>query len=151
MNWYIHLSRRPVTKVRDTIQDDKSMHEGRAKPGGLWFTVGENEDERWKNLRLSNGDSPELFEYRTEIIIAADAKILYVHSTSDLDAVTAKYGNHSESEIDWPKIAREYDGIILAPYNSQWSNSARKKWYASWDLASGCIWNKDAISKLVPR
>lgn len=50
--------------------------------------------------------------------------------------------------IQWEKVKKEYDGIVIAPY--QWECRLRNKfmWYYSWDCASGCIWNIDAIATM---
>ena len=50
--------------------------------------------------------------------------------------------------IDWPAVATDYPGLIIAPY--QWScrMSEFTRWYYGWDCASGCIWNADAIARV---
>ncbi|QBI98814.1 hypothetical protein SEA_BOBBY_184 [Mycobacterium phage Bobby] len=48
--------------------------------------------------------------------------------------------------IDWGKVAADYGGIIIAPY--QWSRRMDPHWYYTWDCASGCIWNLEAIESL---
>lgn len=44
--------------------------------------------------------------------------------------------------IDWMKVAHDYAGIEIAPYQDQFR---RHEWYSTWDCASGCIWNKKGI------
>lgn len=46
---------------------------------------------------------------------------------------------------DWENIAKEYDGIIIAPYQQSWRLIF--SWYHGLDCASGCIWNLDSIKE----
>ena len=49
--------------------------------------------------------------------------------------------------IDWSSTYKNYDGIVIAPY--QWNcRYGDHIWYYTWDCASGCIWNIDAIEKI---
>jgi hypothetical protein len=152
MKHYTHFSCKPITlnDIRTKWQDAKDMHERQAKPGGLWFTVGQGEDDRWKAMRIEKGDKPASFKFRYKIILQENAKLLFVNDVASRDRLTEKYGNQNGPEIDWPAIANAYHGIIVAPYPSDWSDPHRKKWFACWDVASGCVWNVAAISKMIP-
>jgi len=47
--------------------------------------------------------------------------------------------------IDWPIMATVgYDGIEICPYLSEFRMST-SKWYYPWDVASGCIWDSEAL------
>jgi hypothetical protein len=47
----------------------------------------------------------------------------------------------------WSVISKEYDGIIISPY--QWNLQFHTCffWYHGWDCASGCVWNLDSIKE----
>lgn len=42
--------------------------------------------------------------------------------------------------IDWPRLAREYDGIEIPSYLWQFRLHPGFLWFYGWDVASGCIW-----------
>ncbi len=95
------------------------------------------------------------------ITLADDANVLIVNGERQLLAFDKKYGvdqqlapNHVWHQIDWRAVAKDYDGIIIAPY--VWSChlgfgrgggiESVSCWYYPWDCASGCIWNAKAIA-----
>jgi hypothetical protein len=41
--------------------------------------------------------------------------------------------------IDWPAVAKDYDGIEIKYNVHGWNKSIG--WYYVWDISSGCIWN----------
>lgn len=63
-------------------------------------------------------------------------------------AIEKPIDRFKEQAIDWQKVSRQYDGIIIAPY--QWEHRLSSDWYYPWDCASGCIWNGKAIQTIVP-
>lgn len=127
------------------------------KPRGLWVSV--EGDQDWREFCLSeNFGSPEKWtEY--DVILNRDAKVLWLRSATGLDEFTRRYGISDgvtlygsllhRSSIDWPTVAKEYQGIVIAPY--QWSRRMDDftGWYYGWDCASGCIWDASAIEKVV--
>ena len=121
------------------------------KPSGLWVSVdGEYDWPEWcraEDFNLAN------LEYRFKVELAPEANLLVIDSPLDLLDFTKQHGKpiipgHSGSYqgIDWPTLAKSYDGIIIAPY--QWSCRLLHEtfWYYGWDCASGCIWNPNAIA-----
>lgn len=48
--------------------------------------------------------------------------------------------------ISWKKVRKNYDGIIIAPYQWDCRNASETTWYYPWDCASGCIWNLEKVS-----
>jgi hypothetical protein len=87
-------------------------------------------------------------------------KVLKISSLEMLDAFDRNYRANERSEvfggftfhdydIDWERLAKEYDGVEIAPY--QWQRRlSDQRWYYSWDCASGCIWRpKDATISLI--
>lgn len=53
------------------------------------------------------------------------------------------------SAIMWPKVAKEYQGIIISPYQWERRDFFGTFWYSGWDCASGCIWDKEAIKSII--
>jgi len=134
---YTVMTKTPLTAVRSTPQTGEAAYAG--KPDGFWFSVGsewidwtESEMPQWKGDNL----------YSVEI----DEKSCFVIETEfDLRDFSRTYGTR-DGMIDWAKVARDYKGIIIKEY----IRSARHKfrWYASWDVASGCIWDASAIKQV---
>ncbi len=47
--------------------------------------------------------------------------------------------------IDWPLLAGiDWDGIEICPYLQEFRRS-NSGWYYGWDVASGCIWDSEAL------
>lgn len=140
------------------------------KPRGFWVSVEGNEDGwadwcRGENFRL------EELVYEYEVKLKPDARILYLSTQEELRDFTKKYYDpdgimnkvsqevHAENDfgfpasvhdIDWPAVARKYQGIIIAPYIYSCRLSPPTDWYYTWDCASGCIWNARAIESVKP-
>lgn len=138
-----HYSVNRIPPIFDRVQIGQSD-----KPSGLW--VSDEDEYGWAEWCVNN--SPDFIaEYRHEITLADDANILYLRTPEDIDAFTECYRGDNLRQtgciffIDWPQVAREYDGIIITPY--QWTRRLMPstRWYYGWDCASGCIWAKKAI------
>ena len=91
-----------------------------------------------------------------EVIVPSHLNILVLNSHADIFNFTDEYKiNEKESflenfQIDWVDVAEEYDGIEIEPYQHICRMDAQCRWYYSWDVASGCIWNaKDVTLKLI--
>jgi hypothetical protein len=52
--------------------------------------------------------------------------------------------------IDWPRVAAEYQGIIIHPYLGSRRMSRFGRWYYLWDVASGCVWDAAAVKSFKP-
>lgn len=126
------------------------------KPDGLWVSVkGDDDWQQWTQREEFSADST-VDENEHTVTLADTAQLLTVGTVAHIDAFTAEYGLPGLAydipdgwRIDWPRLAREYDGIIIAPYQWRRRNNLSTFWYAGWDCASGCIWNLDAIAAVV--
>ena len=119
------------------------------KPRGFWFDV----DGDWLRWVLGEGyetDGSWHKPYWYEIVLPP--RLCYVGSVAALDEFTKFYAVPiheappavNQYQIDWPRLAAEFDGIVIAPY--QWSRRNSLMWYYGWDCASGCIWrNQDRV------
>lgn len=116
------------------------------KPVGLWVSVDGPDD--WPAWCRGEEWGVGSLAHRTPITLAADADVLVLRTKADLLAFTLKYGGQMSREflwIDWPQVAADHDGLIIAPYIWSLRFDSRTSWYYGWDCASGCIWNLAAI------
>lgn len=124
---------------------------GIGKPQGLWFSVEGEYDWKWwceaEKFRLDR------LKRAYEIRLTKDARMLRISTAEGIDAVNETYGYRPYSDrglkmmmIKWHQIARDYQGIIIAPYIWERRFGADCLWYYGWDCASGCIWDVTAIA-----
>lgn len=150
-----HFSKRPLVRVRSTKQwliGDKDWN-WRGKPKGLWVSVKGEMD--WREWCEAESFGLDRLKWRSVITLSSVANILHIRSVGELDAFDELYGrderigtsDYSKRIIDWEHVAKEYDGILIAPY--QWErrfDGRVSDWYYGWDCASGVIWNARAIA-----
>jgi hypothetical protein len=92
-------------------------------------------------------------KYISEVTIDI-SKILIIDNIEKFELFEKKYTHtnvHSGlsglfyPNIDWPAVTKKYSGIEISPY--RWEKRLNSFWYYGYDIASGCIWNKDALLK----
>jgi hypothetical protein len=152
-----HYSSKPIESVRSTIQTGTHKQEGlraQEKPYGLWLSV--DGDDDWASWCHDEGFAcGDKYHYR--IHLARPQSILWISDALELHVFSECYekrvdlsgynaGKHRY--IDWPAVAKNHTGIVIAPY--QWSCSMLEDmfWYYSWDCASGCVWDADVIDRV---
>jgi hypothetical protein len=139
-----HFAAKPVERVIDTPQERVAG----AKPRGFWVSVG----SAWAEWCHAESFGLTRLAIVHRVVLAPDADILRLSTTRDLDWFTEEYEGgrdglpHRRDYIDWARVADEYDGIIIAPYN--WDRRMRLNWYYGWDVASGCLWNASAVESI---
>lgn len=119
------------------------------KPDGLWVSVKGPDDwptwcasERWALDR----------QVPHRVTLSPAANVLLVDSMSALLSFSENYGAPISNwftqrvAIDWARVAQDFGGIIIAPY--QWPARLSVDWYYGWDVASGCIWDLDCIASV---
>ena len=142
-----HYARVPEVNLDRSI--DYSTHYPRFdKPNGLWVSV-EGPDD-WKNWCQQEDYCTEWLDNEHEVVLTETANILYLET---LEAVLTLQGKFKAPDKygggpDWEVIRGLYDGIIIAPYQWEARLAAETTWYSSWDCASGCIWNLDAVESI---
>lgn len=155
----IHYSKVPVTSVKNIAQKPYGGDTVWAKPRGLWVSV----DTAWKEWCKAEEFNLNSLKYEYEVTLTPDANILEIHSPRQLDTFTAMYKGDTELnqssaqrgsgyiyEIDWPRVAQMYQGIIINPYIYARRLDRKTFWYYGWDCASGCIWDASAIKLIKP-
>lgn len=128
------------------------------KPEGFWVSVTGEDD--WPSWCESEEFRQSTLQAAHRVELAAGANFLRIDSTVGIDSLTARFAVQTEYErrwahrgdtpakwpIDWQRVAEQWDGIIIAPY--QWARRNTHDWYYGWDCASGCIWNLAAIESV---
>lgn len=157
MSRLIHYSDKHLIEVYSVPLAEQSSHRGGLhKPRGLWVSVeGENDWKEW-----CEGERFGCLDCATEIILAADANVLWLVGSTELDQFHAEYsvvayrygGNLGvRTAIEWPRVAGKYQGIIIAPYvYARRLEEPVSDWYYGWDCASGCIWDAAVVAKVRP-
>jgi len=111
------------------------------KPKGLWYGIGASWVDWIRN------EQPDWEEDYTHIINVDLSKIKVIRNYQELIEFNDEYGTKEKSsaDIDWMKVSKDYSGIEIAPYIYKARYDREVFWYYAWDVASGCIWNSDAI------
>lgn len=151
----VHYSPVPIGELRVRERDDNPY-----KPTGLWVSD-EACPDSW-SAYCKAGGYLDLLTYAYDVDLKADANILWLRSAADIDAFTDRWAAPAPIPttirmwIDWPGLRRVHDGLIITPYVrerrlSMLSGRPDTMWYYTWDCASGCIWNPDAVAAIRPR
>ena len=133
-----------MNSIKAKEQSSEQKHYTR--PKGLWVSVVGDRD--WPSM--NPGDLRSQHQY--EITLKDENKIRFIDGRKQLSEFIKKYGLKPRGEpriaIDWVKVATEHQGLIIAPYIAEHTRYPTLFWYGAWGCASGCIWNKDAISEI---
>lgn len=145
-----HYSAEIVKKVRSANQDWFPNE----KPNGFWISV---EDElSWPRF-ISNdrhtatlGKRNKRFKHKHIVTFSPSANILWLETPKDLFNLEefGKLKDDSIAYIYWRILAKQFDGILISPYQYQCRCDKRCWWYNTWDCASGCIWNSKAVQSI---
>lgn len=144
---------RTILTATDAVDNSLINHpqqEMGMKPHGLWYA----QAHEWLEWIIENDFATD--KYSSAYIITPDySKILKIDSPDKLKSFHEEYSinplpqlkssKYDSMYIDWKKIAEKYSGIEIIPY--QYKYRFEYMWYCGWDVASGCIWNENAIIK----
>tara|TARA_R110002110_G_scaffold88172_2_gene229619 strand:- start:1005 stop:1622 length:618 start_codon:yes stop_codon:yes gene_type:complete len=128
------------------------------KPDGVWYGCGDS----W--LKWMKSEMPEWLDrvnyvYELEIDYAFVLTITNAKEFKDFEweywtkaPWRSGRGGWNESGppdgqyemIDWDLVDNADDGIEICPYLNEFRMST-SKWYSLWDVASGCLWNPEAL------
>ena len=130
---YIHCSPSLIKTLHSIIPEPF------LKPikGGLWFAKS-CEWIKFVHTSLSNREDEISYIYELD---TRYLRIKKIRNISDLESFTQKYGinNGNMIYIDWPRVAKKYDGIEVHEINR--AHRITYLWYGSFDIHSGVIWN----------
>lgn len=140
-----NLKRTHITKQELNLRSRRQSPNPNHKPKGLWYAI----DNDWKEWCKSEWDSwldKCDFEYELDIDMT---NVLLLDSVDAIITFDATYRKdlvpNILSMIDWKAVANDYSGIEISPYQWMLRLDHRISWYYGWDVASGCIWDKNAI------
>lgn len=141
---------RHIYSREQKVTDYRSCYD---KPKGFWVSVdGEYDWEHW-----CGSENFGIGEHRHRVHLASNHKVLHLTTSWDVLDFRHEYqglkrwgtnNQWTDIYIRWEDVARDYQGIIIAPY--QWSLRMEENWYYGWDCASGCIWDATAIACVEP-
>lgn len=122
-----------------SFKESPNQKNGR-KPKGLWYGIGSSwidwireNQPRWEqdyiHIVKINETNMKVIKYYEQLI-----EFHNEYHVSD------EYGTNM---IDWNRVAQKYSGIEIAPFIRKYNPNI--EWYYTWDVASGCIWNSNAL------
>jgi hypothetical protein len=116
-----------------------------AKPRGLWYGVGPSWID-WVRSEMPDWEVDNIFKIDIDV-----DKILKITNSEELLAFNKNYGVKTQyyNVIDWAKVASDYGGIEISPYNYKLRMEREVFWYYGWDVASGCVWNEGVITGVI--
>ena len=140
-----HSNDRIIMSKDDSINFNPAMiREQRVgpKPSGLWYGIGDSWI-RWVRSEMEDWEYDNVFKLNIN-----ESNILKISNILELKLYDRIYGMdyNGMRMMDWVEVAKDYDGIEIAPYINE--GRFEYDWYYGWDVASGCIWNKDAITSI---
>lgn len=157
ISFQLYSTIKPTDKIVLT-NDDKILFKDRTnqqiaglKPNGLWYACG-TEWIDWVRSEQPNWEHDFLFKItiNPKVMLMIDNKNTFLRFCK---IYTAQKGANIPipkfedfAGINWPAVAQDYSGIEICPY--QWEFRHSHFWYYGWDVGSGCIWNKNAITSL---
>lgn len=149
---FVHYSANPnlnldgLYSVKQFAITDKGINH--SKPFGLWFSD-DDERENWLDWCKSEDYMPT--NLTNSYLAKFDlSKILHIKNVDELVSFHRNYKDYPYKNcgytfIDWNKVAHDYMGIIISPYQWKKRYSSEVDWYYGWDVASACIWDMSAI------
>jgi len=138
----IHNTHITIPFLYNALQSDQF------KPKGLWYGINfswlewmRSEEPQWE------GHLNYLLDIDFTHILQLDTvdKILQFSNEYKIEYKDCPHLSAKGSWMNWDLVASHYDGIEINPY--QWSLRLELLWYYGWDVASGCIWNIEAIKE----
>jgi hypothetical protein len=140
-----HYAADPVEQINSVAQQPVPWR----KPAGLWVSAETGNGDSWNDWCRAEDYNLESLATVHEIELRPDANLLWITDEAGVLELTGQHGLHDMAgiaTIDWAAVARHYQGIVIAPYIRSLRLDPRTTWYYTWDCASGCIWDADAIA-----
>ena len=132
----VHMSRGPIQKLSTFSQGVEF------KPKGLWYDC-DKEWMSWISSEMPDWVTGYNYVYTIHL---NKSNILELKSEDDILNFTQEYGTASTNHIDWKKVSSKYAGIEICPYQWGLRMYEKTRWYYTWDVASGCIWNPSGVN-----
>lgn len=136
----VHISANPsleFAEVRDNFKNRRTM-----KPRGLWYGIGPSWINWIRSEEMSELEHQHLYEIRVN-----PGNVLMLDSPESIDAFHETYVySDNEDFINWYAVKQDYSGIEVNPYFRNYRDVY--DWYFSWEVASGCLWRRDAVGQI---
>ena len=168
-----HYCRKPFDLNRDVSYTQKIDW----KPGGLWLS--DDSSYGWKQWCIEEDfidmDKQKAIHFNVDMqyilhlstfqqVIDFDKE--YTKTPDEVQAIfdtlpdelLASMKSTLSGYIHWPRVAKEYDGILISPYSRDeylnWkfgdrmnplNNGRNLMVYNAWDCASACVWNLNCL------
>lgn len=151
------FSKEPIILDKGRVYEQKVNF----KPRGFWMGVIDS-DYRWDEWSRDNTFSLENLAIRHEIEVSDDWDILHLSNAKELTEFHDEYSvpfypGTTVRYPDWRRVADDYDGLLVSPYNrniayypENLTSGIDLMWYTTFDVASACIWNVEAIERITP-
>jgi hypothetical protein len=144
-----HHSPEPLVFDPERTYDQAEMR-GWGKPRGLWLS--DDSDHGWKAWCEAEEWNLGGLDHSAQFRLTPDANVLHIRTPAELKAFSDEYsveaypGSGTLNMVpNWHRVAAEFDGILITPYQWESRYDFDVFWYAGWDCASGCFWNLRAI------
>lgn len=146
----LHYSEKPLTRLRRKPVVQRDVMGSYTKPRGLWVTP-EGDEWGWMEWCGSERFRVDDWKHETDIFLTKNNNVLHLTTPLEMVAFDCEYKedfsykeeSYVYQRINWQRVASEYDGLIISPY--QWKHRLNMDWYYGWDCASGCIWNPKVL------
>lgn len=140
----IHFSDQPLV-IKPVTADQLITN----KPIGLWYSI-EGNGDGWSDwCRAENfRDTSTQINHTLDVDLS---QMCVLSNADDIRAFTKRYTARDPriplDAIDWTTVATQYAGIEISPYCNPyyWKLRLTMFWYYSWDCASGCVWDINAV------
>lgn len=143
-----HFSKYPLTQIGKEFFYDQTFAFNR-KPNGLWLSDESEGQFGWKEYCESIGGESTLaaIRYRMEVRVTNMSRVIHLMSYADVVSFDREYADEKHN-VDWHRVAKEHDGILITPYErgTMWDDDLR--WYEYWSVASGCFWNLNILERV---
>jgi len=128
----------------DGFRNTSQINDPNIKPNGLWYSCGSEWDD-WCESEMPDWIDRAPHVYNLQI---NPSNMLIIRTGEELEAFNEEFGSGDIPLIDWKKVAEQYDGIEICPYQWDYRLANNFLWYYGWDVASGCIWNEGGFKSV---
>ena len=125
------------------------------KPNGFWYEMTEGD---WASFLApaGRGGLQGAGDFAYGVTLKKSARIAQPSSATKVRKFTERYGvavDIGDGDfvvmIDWASVAEDFDGIEFCPHIHKIRFEEGLDWYSTVDVDSGCVWNADAVAKIV--
>lgn len=113
------------------------------KPRGLWYAIGTSWID-WVRNEMPDWEGNHIYNLQVNA-----NRILIIKTYEELLEFSKRYTKKDDSyNVFWSDVSKSYDGIEINPYQPDARFNNETAWYYGWDVASGCIWNENALNTI---